>query len=205
MTQPGNGQGEPRMTDEEAPAGARVRRQATQTATARDQRRDAEREAQEREVTQDRELTEDERFELFVSDQDQAYLPASPPSPGYHVCWISTTNKRDSVALRLRMGYTLIKAEDLPGYEGASIKYGDHQGIVAVDEMLAAKIPLGLYNRMFRHVFDTLPRQEEEKLKVRTDMIKDTSERAGSRVVEVGDGTAHVVQRGARPLPEMTE
>ncbi len=203
MTQ-GTGSGEPRMT--ETPAQTRAaapRRQAADTGSARDQRHGTEREAQEREVTEDREITEAERLEFFRESLQQSVLPDLPRLDGYHVCWLSTTHQRDTIAYRMRLGYTLIRVSELPGWGGGSIKEGDLQGVVSVNEMVAAKIPMRLYNLMMQHVHHTLPLEEEGKLTARIDLLKQAAHSRGTAVDE-GDGTANVVQR-ARPMPELTE
>ena len=165
-----------------------------------DEREAAERGYDEREMTQERDLNEEERLEMFRDSLDQSVLPDLPPMPGYHVCWLSTSNPRDTIQWRLRLGYELIRIEDTPGWEGVGLKTGDYQGVVGVNEMVAARIPLSLYNRYMREVHHTKPLDEEEKMRVRTEMLKEQAESMGSSVQE-GDGTAQIVQR-ARPMPE---
>jgi len=193
---------EPRMTEEATRSPKR--RQAADLQGARDERLRSEREAQDREVTEEREITEAERLEFFRDSLQQSVLPDLPPIPGYHVCWLSTTHQRDTIAFRRRLGYQLIRVEDMPSWEGASAKDGDYQGVIAVNEMVAAKIPLSLYNRYMHEVHHRMPLSEEEKLKSALDTLKANAQRSGSAIVEEGEGTANVVQR-ARPMPEFTQ
>lgn len=206
MTQQGTGDdGEARMTAAAPQTPAKPpRRQAADLAGARETRHATDREAQDRDVTEEREITEDERLEFFRDSLQQSVLPDLPPIPGFHVCWLSTTHQRDTIAFRRRLGYQLIRAEELPSWEGASMKAGDFEGVIAVNEMVAAKIPLHLYNRYMQEVHHRMPLAEEEKLKSAVDMLKGNAQRSGSGIVEEGDGTANVVQR-ARPMPEFTQ
>ena len=193
--------GEPRMTDE---AVKPTRRRGAGMNETRDSRLHVDREAEEREVVEDREISDDERLEMFRDSLQQSVLPDIPKIPGYHVCWLSTTNGRDSIARRRQLGYELIRVEDLPGWDDTSVREGDYAGCICVNEMIASKIPLRLYNRMMRMVGHDMPLEEEGKLKVNIDALKQSMERDGTRVAEVGDGTTAIVQR-ARPMPEMTE
>lgn len=188
-------------TEEGAPVRGPGRR--PRAAIAHEDRMAAERERLERDVTEDRDLSEDERLALFLDSHAQSVLPDIPVQPGYHVCWLTTTNKRDSIPWRLRLGYTLIKLEDIPGWEGLEAKHADFNGVVAINEMLAAKIPASLYNRYMRAMHHTLPLQEEEKLRARTEELQEEAQRRGS-VLDVASGTADIVQRAA-PMPEFRE
>lgn len=163
-----------------------------------------ERETVDREFTADRELTEDERLEMFRASMHQSVLPDLPYMPGFHTIWLTTTNARDSIQNRIRMGYQLIKLEDCPGWDGVSLKAGDYAGVIAVNEMVAAKIPLRLYNLYMREAHHDAPLRDEEKLRAQVDDIKEQAQRAGSRILE-GDGmTSELVRRASR-MPELTE
>ena len=155
----------------------------------------------EREVEEDRELNEEERLELFRDSLHQTVLPDLPYMPGYHVCWLTTTNPRDSIQWRMRIGYELIRLDSIPGWEGISLKTGDYAGCVGINEMVAARIPLSLYNRYLREVHHNMPMSDEEKLRKQTALMKQRAEEFGASVME-GDGTASIVQR-ARPMPDM--
>jgi hypothetical protein len=148
----------------------------------------------------DRDTLEDERFEAFRDSVTHSVLPNLPNMAGYHVCWLTTSNLRDSIINRQRMGYELIRATDLPGYDWSQsqMKTGDYAGVIAVNEMVAARIPISLYNRFMREVHHDQPLAEEEKLYNTVAAMKDEAERMGS-YIEMGDGTAGVVQR-AKPM-----
>lgn len=144
--------------------------------------------------------TEDSLFAMFEESLVQSVLPDLPAMPGFHVCWLTTSNPRDTIQWRMRIGYQLIRAQDFPDWDGISVKSGDYQGCVGVNEMIAARIPISLYNKYMRHVHEKLPLAEEEKLRAKFRQLKESAARAGSQVEE-GDGTAEIVQR-ARPMKE---
>lgn len=108
-----------------------------------DPRHLADREASERDFTQERDLSEDERLELFRESLVQSVLPDLPRMPGYHTVWLTTTNPRNSIQWRLRIGYQLIKVADCPGWDGVTIRAGDYAGVIGVNEMVAAENPAG--------------------------------------------------------------
>lgn len=190
---------EARLTDGTA---TRVRRPAVSSAEPM-QREADEREHDDRDISDEREMSEDDRLEIFRDSLVQSVLPDLPKIEGYHVCWLTTTNPRDTIAGRLRLGYELIRAEEVRGYEAVSLKTGDYAGCVGVNEMLAAKIPLHLYNGFIREVHERMPLAEEEKLRANTDRLRAEAESAGARL-DVGDGTAELGKR-VRPMEALTE
>jgi hypothetical protein len=168
-----------------------------------DERFDDERGLNEREIAEDREFEDDERLELFLETQHQTVLPNLPTMDGFHVCWLTTSNPRDSVSWRISIGYQLIRVEECPGWEGVGSQTGNYAGVVSVNEMVAARIRLPLYNKLMSAVGHALPLREEEKLRANSRLLR---ERAQARhiAVEEGEGTADIVQR-AGPMPVFTE
>lgn len=168
-----------------------------------DQREAAERGFDDREATQDRELNEDERLEMFRDALEQSCLPDLPPMPGYHLIWLSTTNQRDTIAWRTRLGYELITSDMIPGWRGDSTKAGSLPNVVSINEMVAARIPIRLFNMYMAEVHHNKPLQDEEKLRANISLMKQQAEEYGS-VIDEGDGTRNIVQR-ARPMPEFLQ
>lgn len=168
-----------------------------------DDRFDDERGQNEREVTEDRDLSEDERFEFFVSTQHQSVLPNPPRITGYHTCWLTTTNARDSIHWRQSIGYELVSVGDCPGWESIGSQEAKYSGVVGINEMLLARIPLSLYTRYMRAMGEQEPLEQEQKLRAQTNLIRERAARRNLQVIE-GDGTADVVQR-ADPMPVFTE
>jgi hypothetical protein len=117
-------------------------------------------------------LTDDERLDEFRKSFFQSVLPDLPTIKGYHVCWLTTTNPRDSIASRVRLGYEPIKSEDIPGWEHATMKGGEWPGCVCVNEMIAFKLPMSLYEAYMYEAHHAQPLSEEEKLTSVIDVIR---------------------------------
>lgn len=119
---------------------------------------------QDRTETENRELTDEERLALYRQNFYQSSLPDLPNLPGYHVCWLTTTNARDPIHGRMRLGYTPVRDSDIPGWEESSIKSGEFAGCIGVNEMVAFKLPMTLYESYMRETHHDQPLAEEEKL-----------------------------------------
>jgi hypothetical protein len=141
-----------------------------------------------RAVTEDRELTEDERVDMFRQQLFQSSLPDLPELPGWHMCWLTTTNPRDSIQQRIRLGYEAVKPEDVPGWEYATLKTGDWEGFIGVNEMLAFKLPMSLYEKFMMEAHHDAPNREEGKLADTAKFLEEQANASGSKV-EQGDGT----------------
>jgi len=151
-----------------------------------------------RPVTENREITEQERVEMFRQQLFQSALPDLPKIPGFHTCWLTTTNPRDSIQARIRLGYEPVKPEEVPGWEYASVKTGEWQGFIGVNEMLAFKLPLSLYEAFMREAHHDAPLREEEKLTDTAEFMEQQARASGSSVVK-GDGMSDFgVKREAR-------
>jgi hypothetical protein len=187
---------EDRLADTGAPHASGRRR--TMPRPNRHPAADQDADREEREPQNPDETPDDEFLAAFMDSLDQSVLPNLPPMTGYHVCWLTTSNPRDTVPNRLRMGYELITDRMVPGFEGASPKSAAYPGVLTVNEMVAARIPDRLYNRMMRHVHHDMPLSEEEKLRAKVESIKESGARDGARVLE-GDGMPDIVQRAKPP------
>lgn len=138
-------------------------------------------------ATENRAYTEDERLEMFRMQLYNDRLPNLPDIPGYHVCWLTTANTGDTIQSRSRMGYELIRAEDVPGMDLIIQKTGDYVGCVMVNEMIAAKLPTSLYLRYMQEAHHDAPMREENKLEETAQMMREQAERSGGRLVEEDD------------------
>jgi hypothetical protein len=146
-----------------------------------------------------RELSDDDRVEMFRQQFFQSALPDLPKIPGYHSCWLTTTNPRDSIQGRMRLGYEAIKPEDVPGWEYATIKTGEYVGMVGVNEMLAFKLPLRLYETYMTEAHYSAPLREDEKLQAMVDQMKDGIMAAGGSIIE-GDGMQDLRKAPGKPV-----
>jgi len=144
----------------------------------------ADRAETDRPVSENRELTDDERFEAFRATFYQSQLSDIPPIPGYHTCWLTTTNPRDSIQSRIRLGYELIRPEEIPGFQFSTIASGDYAGVIGVNEMVAAKIPERLYRMYMKHAHSERPNQQVEAMNAVRDAIREEAERRSLKVQE---------------------
>ena len=149
---------------------------------------------EDRAVTENREVTEDERVEMFRQQFFQSSLPDLPPIPGWNTCWLTTTNPRDSIQMRIRLGYEPVKPEDVPGWEYATLKTGDWQGFIGVNEMLAFKLPISLYEKYMKEAHHDAPLREEEKLTDTAEFLEQQA-RASKSKLQIGEGNMEMGQR----------
>lgn len=108
----------------------------------------------------------------FLDSFGKESLPRLPNAdPKFHYCWLTTTNPRDPVIGRLRLGYELVKTTEFPELHGYHIMSGTHAGSIGVNEMLLAKLPMARYQRLMSVVHHDRPRQEEAGIKARVNAI----------------------------------
>ena len=160
-------------------------------------RRMATRRGQDREVTESREVTEDDRLEMFRNQLFNDALPDLPDLPGYHMCWLTTTNPRDPIHRRMQLGYEPLLPEEVPGMTHATVKTGEYSGMIGVNEMIAFKLPLSLYEKFMQEAHHDAPLREEDKLAEVAEMMREQAERAGGRILE-GDGMAEMREYAPR-------
>jgi len=148
---------------------------------------------EDRKVTENREISDDDRLDMFRAQLFNDALPDLPEISGYHVCWLTTTNPRDPIHRRIQLGYEPVKAEEVPGMEHASVKTGEYVGMIAVNEMLAFKLPESLYQRFMKEAHYDAPLREEDKLAEVADSIRAQAEQSGGQLIE-GDGISDLRQ-----------
>lgn len=151
-----------------------------------------------------RTLDDQERLDEFRKSLYQSILPDLPKIKGYHVIWLTTTNPADSISARVRLGYEPIKPSEVPGFEALSLKTGEYSGLIGVNEMVAFKIPLHLYQMYMTEAHHTQPMLEEQKLTDAVDAVQEqammTARRGKKGVrVEYEEGTENIVQDHPAP------
>lgn len=168
--------------------------------TGSDERED--RAMKDRAITEDRVLSDEERIEIFRKQHFQNVLPDLPKIPGYHVCWLSTTNQFDTIAHRIRLGYEPIKREDVPGwnYDQVSLKTGEYAGLIGINEMVAFKITDRLYQEYMRFAHHDAPNQQSEKLVSDVEAIK-AQAKSGKSYVDQFDGQDDIARELKAPKP----
>lgn len=153
-----------------------------------------------RESPEDKFVSSDERRQMWKDEWTQSALPNAPDIPGWHVCWLSTTNSYDSIDKRIRLGYRPVMADEVPGFENNRVKAGEHVGYVACNEMLLYKIPMDLYQDIMAHFHHDAPLEEANKIRVQAEQQvgRDSS---GKRLGMVeGEGLGDIDKPVAAPV-----
>ena len=112
-------------------------------------------------------LSAAERRRMLRQEWVQEVLPTPPEMPGFHLCWISTTNSTDPVHKRIQLGYTPVKAAEIPGFEQYKIGGGQFDGCVACNEMLLFKIPVEVYQDLMTIYHHDMPLEQEQAIRDR--------------------------------------
>lgn len=140
-------------------------------------------------VTDPDEKARRERIDAFRDRWQNSALPDIPKDilPGFHLCWLSTTNTYDSIDKRMALGYEPVKASELgKGFEGlGKMSSGKFEGCVSCNEMVLFKLPEDIYQEVMRmlHLEDPLEHQRNI-----TAQVRDTAQgnKGGRSVLEGG-------------------
>ena len=114
-----------------------------------------------------------ERLEAFRDKWANSALPDLPGGiiPGFHLCWLSTTNNYDSIDKRMALGYEPVKASDLgAGFENlGKMSSGKFEGCISCNEMVLFKLPEEVYQEVMKmfHLEDPLEHQRNITEQVR--------------------------------------
>lgn len=110
-------------------------------------------------------LSMEERRRMLRSEWMQEVLPTPPVVPGWHFCWLSTTNSSDPIHKRMQKGYEPVKVSEIPGFAQYGVTQGEFDGCIACNEMLLFKIQEELYQDLMLYFHYELPNGEEEMLR----------------------------------------
>jgi hypothetical protein len=142
-------------------------------------------------------VSSEERRKMWKDEWTQSALPKTPEIPGWHLCWLSTTNSYDSIDKRIRLGYVPVKAEEIGGFENFKVKAGEHVGYVACNEMLLFKIPMDIYQEVMAHFHHEAPLEDANKIRVQAESIQGRDS-SGKRLGQVeGEGLGEI----DKPIP----
>ena len=142
------------------------------------------RQSEDRQVTENRVISDNDRLRMFQNQLFNDALPDLPVIPGWHLCWLTTTNTRDSIHRRMQLGYEPVRPEEVPGMEYATQKTGEWAGMIGVNEMLAFKLPMRLYEMFMQEAHHDAPNREEGKLSDTADFIRNQGARDNVEIYE---------------------
>jgi hypothetical protein len=146
-------------------------------------------------------MSAQERRKMFSDEWTQSALPKLPEIPGWHLCWLSTTNSYDSIDKRVRLGYVPVKTEEIPGFENFRVKAGEHAGFIACNEMLLFKIPMDVYQDIMLHMHHEKPMEESEKIRVQLENLQGARDSSGRSLGRVeGEGFGEIERSVPTPV-----
>lgn len=129
-------------------------------------------------------------------------MPPCPRIKGFHTIWLSTTNSQDSISKRMRLGYTMVKADELPATtDYVTVESGRFHGCVSFAEFVLFKIPTATYVQFMETLHHKKPLQREAGIRRQVDMLRNTGSE-GLTVAQVFGGTNDL---GRAPRPARFE
>lgn len=147
-----------------------------------------------------REISDDERLDMLRQSMFQSSLPDLPKKEGMHRCWLTTTNPRDSVPMRERLGYRLLREADVPGFEFAVTKGGQYDGCIMVNEMIAAELPTRLFERYMANNHHQEPLFQEEAIAAKQKQHQEEAAQYGASLIEMPGNVALGKDPGLKPF-----
>lgn len=154
-----------------------------------------------REAPEDTFVSAEERRKMWKDEWTQSALPNVPEMRGWHLCWLSSNNSYDSIDKRIRLGYTPVKVEEIPGFENYRVKAGQYDGYIACNEMLLFKIPEDVYQEIMTHFHHDAPFEEANKIKVQAEQQLGGRDSNGKPLGQIeGDGMSSIDKPMAAPV-----
>lgn len=135
-------------------------------------------------------LSAAERRRQLRQDWVQEVLPSPPGIPGFHLCWLSTTNSTDPIHKRMQVGYQPVKITEVPGFEQYKIDGGQYDGCIACNEMLLFKIPMDIYQDIMAIYHHDMPLEQEQAIRDRVSQNTEVDSNGRSLGIVEGDFNA---------------
>ena len=128
-------------------------------------------------------LTAEERRNQLRQDWVQELLPTPPTLPGFHTCWLSTTNSMDPIYKRMQRGYVPVTVAEVAGFSSASdvIKDGEFKGCISCNEMLLFKVEDQIYQDLMGIFHFDMPLEAERGIYEKLNS-GDTRDNSGKRL-----------------------
>lgn len=109
-------------------------------------------------------LDENDIQHMLRNEFIQEALPSVPKVPGWHFCWLSTTNSYDPIHKRMKLGYVPVKVGEVPGFNNQDVREGEWAGFVSCNEMVMFKIEDSRYQKIMAFFHHQLPMEEEQAI-----------------------------------------
>jgi hypothetical protein len=146
-------------------------------------------------------ISKQERRRMWSDEWTQSALPKVPDIPGWHLCWLSTTNGYDSIDKRMRLGYVPVKADELPGFDNYRVKAGEDIGFIACNEMRLYKLPMEIYQEVMTEMHHEAPKEEADKVQVQVEQLQGNRDSSGRSLGSVeGEGFGNLNRNVQAPV-----
>ena len=146
-------------------------------------------------------ISKQERRKMWSDEWTQSALPKVPDIPGWHLCWLSTTNGYDSIDKRMRLGYVPVKADELPGFDNYRVKAGEDVGFIACNEMRLYKLPMEVYQEVMTQMHHDAPNEESDKVQVQIEQLQGNRDSSGRSLGSVeGEGFGNLNRNVQTPV-----
>jgi len=146
-------------------------------------------------------ISKQERRKMWSDEWTQSALPKVPDLPGWHLCWLSTTNGYDSIDKRMRLGYVPVKADEFPGFDNFRVKAGEDIGFIACNEMRLYKLPMEVYQEIMTQMHHDAPNEESDKVRVQVEQLQGNRDSSGKSLGSVeGEGFGNLDRNVKTPV-----
>lgn len=146
-------------------------------------------------------ISKQERRKMWSDEWTQSALPKVPEIPGWHLCWLSTTNGYDSIDKRMRLGYVPVRADELPGFDNYRVKAGEDVGFIACNEMRLYKLPMDVYQEVMTQMHHDAPNEESDKVQVQVEQLQGNRDSSGRSLGSVeGEGFGNLNRNVQTPV-----
>jgi len=146
-------------------------------------------------------ISKQERRKMWSDEWTQSALPKVPEIPGWHLCWLSTTNGYDSIDKRMRLGYVPVKADELSGFDNYRVKAGEDIGFIACNEMRLYKLPMEVYQEVMTQMHHEAPMEEADKVQVQVEQLQGNRDSSGRSLGSVeGEGFGNLNRNVPTPV-----
>lgn len=146
-------------------------------------------------------ISKQERRKMWSDEWTQSALPKVPDIPGWHLCWLSTTNGYDSIDKRMRLGYVPVRADELPGFDNYRVKAGEDVGFIACNEMRLYKLPMEVYQEVMLQMHHEAPMEEADKVQIQISQLQGNRDSSGKSLGSVeGEGFGNLNRNVQTPV-----
>ena len=146
-------------------------------------------------------ISKQERRKMWSDEWTQSALPKVPDIPGWHLCWLSTTNGYDSIDKRMRLGYVPVRADELPGFDNYRVKAGEDVGFIACNEMRLYKLPMEVYQEVMTQMHHEAPNEESDKVQIQVEQLQGNRDSSGRSLGSVeGEGFGNLNRNVPTPV-----